>query len=236
MFLPLHTRILIMYPYSLLFVATSGISLYDVMQHRRDGTSVIVQSGYQKTSSTSAGAGTGTGIGLDAHSKDAWSADTGDLNDMGPYGHHDGHDEDDDDDNNDAAFGNHGGFSGGRGDQGIMAHGSASGGFGGYGAVGGHDDDDEHALLGSAGEPGRRPAGGAIDAGAGADNRFNEDTSYHAGADGANKPPPLFSSGLADGRRYDGVSNTGYPPAGPAAGADPSGKIKFPAGNYSFSG
>ena len=200
------------------------------MQYRRDGTSVIIQSSYQKTSS-SAAAGDGAGaVGLDAHSKDAWSADTGELNESG-YHRNPRYDHDDDDDNDDDGDDEfHNGYNGyGR----VENHGAAAGAGAAVGGVGegrlgryNDVDDDENALLGAASQPGRgRPsvsgfglASGsgptpAAPAGYGDVRMFNEDTAYHAAAAAA-APAPATAT-----------NNHSAP-----------GKLKFPDGNYSFSG
>ena len=229
------------------------------MQYRRDGTSVIIQSDYQKTSSSSAAAAGGGAIGLDAHSKDAWSADTDELDESGYHRNpHYGHDDDDNDDDGDDEF--HNGYNGYNGYGRVETHGASSllsgagaGAGAGAGSRLGHYndvDDDDHALLSAASQPGRRrPSAsdfGTAPAGYGdnGDSRFNEDTAYHAGVAAAPPPPPppppLPIPPAGDARWYNDAGHGNENPSavlGVNSNNDPAaGKVKFPDGNYSFSG
>ncbi|KAI9661568.1 MAG: hypothetical protein M1821_008806 [Bathelium mastoideum] len=105
---------------SLLFLATSALSVRQAIRHRQSGALPGTDAG---------GAYTAT-AGLDDHTKDAWSADTGDLHADDPY-----HPDDEHDDETTDHRGPH------RGTQ-IP-----------------HDDDDEHALLSAAESPGQQDVG-----------------------------------------------------------------------------
>lgn len=199
--------------HSLLFVGTSVISVHQAIRYRQSGVLPGNQAGgaYEAT-------------GIEAQTKDAWSADTGDLS-SDPYHHDDdnlnhGHETDDSD-----YRGPH---------RGSNPH---------------NRYDDEHALLHSTDPPGQqsqsssqqqqysarpeswetevhpgRPLSWGTDRGSGSFVRM--DTEYHgAKDDGASGPTRLPDA--EEYRTQSALSPGGYEDEGPERRP-----VQFPAGNY----